>query len=125
MTTAVRVHTSIVDSTVEYLNTAYLTKYDDFNDARVRLVRDLDGGPMFREPLYEVQDRYPSSGQTIERYLRDSKAVPGIHNDAELALIAAALSGVVRGDLYAHQVAALRNVSTNLRASGSMFRVAI
>ena len=57
MSTAVRVQSTIIDSTVEYLNTAYLTKYDDFNDARTAIVRDVTSGPMFREPLFEVQDR--------------------------------------------------------------------
>lgn len=108
MTSAVNVQAKIVDTVVEYLNTAYLTKYDDFNDARARLVSDTSSGPMFREPLFEVQDRYPSSGQTVEAFLRGVGAELGLRDEAEAKLLAQTLRAIAPGELYQHQVDALR-----------------
>jgi ATP-dependent helicase YprA (DUF1998 family) len=108
MTSAVRVYSQIVESTIQYLNTAYLTKYDDFNSARDALVSDIANGPMFREPLYEIQDRYPLSGETVDSFLASSGAIPGIRNVEERSLVASLFSRVVGGELYVHQIEALR-----------------
>jgi Lhr-like helicase len=107
MSTAVRVHSKIIESTVEYLNTAYLTKYDDFNDARTALVRDLRAGPMFREPLFEVQERYPYSGQDLEAFLASSDALPGLRSPTERQLVARLFNAIAPSELYQHQVNAL------------------
>lgn len=107
MTTAVRVQGQILDSTVEYLNTAYLTKDDAFNAARAQLISDVTSGPMFREPLFEIQERYPFSGQDVAAFLSSSAALPGLRNADELALVAKLFSGIAPGELYKHQVDAL------------------
>jgi DEAD/DEAH box helicase domain-containing protein len=107
MNTAVRVQSKIIDSTIEYLNTAYLTKYDDFNDARTAFVRDVASGPMFRDPLFEVQDRYPYSGQNLDAFLASSGVLPGLRSATERQLIAKLFSTIAPGELYQHQVNAL------------------
>lgn len=107
MTTAVRVQSTIIDSTVEYLNTAYLTKYDEFNDARTTFIRDVEKGPMFREPLFEVQDRYPYSGQTLDAFLAATGALPGLKTSTERQLISRLFSSIAPDELYQHQVNAL------------------
>lgn len=108
MTTAVSVQTKIIDSVVEYLNTAYLTKYPDFNEARTRLVADLATGPMFREPMFEVQDRYSVSGQNVDAFLRTSSVLPGLRDETERQLLANLFSAIAPSELYQHQVDALR-----------------
>ena len=107
MNTSVRVQSAIIESTIEYLNTAYLTKYDDFNDARTAFVRDVVSGPMFREPLFEVQDRYPDSGQNLDAFLASSGVLPGLRSAKERELIARLFSAIAPGELYQHQVNAL------------------
>ena len=107
MATATRVLSKIIDSTVEYLDTAYLTKYPDFNEARRRLVRDMESGPTFREALYEIQDRYPLSGQDAKTFIASSNVLPGAKNDEEMRIVASVLSNITSEELYKHQVDAL------------------
>lgn len=52
-----------------YLNTAYRTNSDEFNLARSNLVLDERQGPMFREPVFEVMDRYRVSNLSFVDYL--------------------------------------------------------
>jgi len=105
--TCARIQSKIIDSTVEYLNTAYLTKDDDFNKARDKLIRDLNTGPMFREPLYEIQDRYMLSDSTLGDFLSDSNILPGIESNEELSLFAELFKKIAPQRLYEHQVDAL------------------
>jgi DEAD/DEAH box helicase domain-containing protein len=107
MTTAARVQAQILDSTIEYLNTAYLTKEDAFNIARAQLIRNVASGPMFREPLFEVQDRYPFAGQDLAAFLSSSGALPGIRSPSELMMVAKLFSALAPGELYKHQIDAL------------------
>lgn len=115
MTSTVRLQAQLTDSVVEYLDTAYLTKYDDFNQARARFVRDTVSGPMFREPLFEIQDRYPLSTFTVEQFLASSSALPGLRSDKERAALASLFETSVRGELYEHQVAAARSTLVDRR----------
>ena len=98
-----QVQNQVIESIVEYLDTAYLTKDDDFNSARTTLIKNLNSGPMFREPLYEVQDRYPSSGVKLADYLQQSNVFPGA-NKNDLVLLGKMLSKTASNELYIHQV---------------------
>lgn len=104
---AVRVQERIVASIAEYLDTAYLTKYDDFNEARQKLIRDDSTGPMFKPPLFEIQDRYPSSGQTFRGVVETNKLLPGIKSKEELLLLESMFSQLAPSELYVHQVDAI------------------
>lgn len=94
----------IIDSTVEYLDTAYLTRYPDFNVARESLITNLLDGPMFKEPLYEVQDRYPFSPTTLNQFI--SKLMPSA-SSSEVLAIEKLLNAP--SELYVHQETALAN----------------
>lgn len=98
------IYSEMVESVVEYLDTAYFTKDPSFNDARTALIRDSVEGPMFREPLFEIQDRYPLSGLTISDLL--PSVLPGIGQD-EIGALASLFSKIAPPDeLYKHQVQA-------------------
>ena len=110
MKSAARVLEKITTSTIEYLNTAYLTKCDKFNTARTKLIADTVNGPMFRDALFEVQDRYPSSGMKLDKYLSEGNILSGLKNNEELELISAMLSTLTKNEeLYEHQVDALNS----------------
>ncbi len=104
---AARVQSQIIESTIKYLDTVYLTKYNDFNKARTQLIRDLNNGPMFRDSLYEIQDRYQNSGLSLANFLTSSQSLPGIKNDEELSLISKLFSNIAPEELYTHQIDAL------------------
>lgn len=54
---SVTVHEQIMDSILSYIDTAYLTKNTQFNEARAELIKKTSTGPMFQEPLFEIIDR--------------------------------------------------------------------
>ena len=115
MTSTVRIQSQIANSVVEYLDTAYLTKYDDFNEVRARFVRDTVSGPMFREPLFEMQDRYPLSKHTVDGFLAASDVLPGLKSQDEREAVASLFLSAIRGELYEHQVAALQSTLVDKR----------
>jgi DEAD/DEAH box helicase domain-containing protein len=106
--TSVGIHSKVVDSVVEYLNTAYLTKYDDFNASRAGLVRDTVAGPMFRDPFFEILERYPSCGQTIDQFLSECGERIGLRGENEQRLLSHLLSAIAPKELYEHQLEALK-----------------
>lgn len=107
--TCSRLLPKIIDSTIEYINTAYLTKDDEFNKVRAEFVRDFNG-PMFRTPLYEIQDRYPNSRNDISSLLRSKEILPGIRSSDEVKLLEALFANVMPSPLlYEHQVTAINS----------------
>lgn len=100
---AARLNRQIIDSTVEYLDTAYLTRYADFNTAREKLVTDLHDGPMFKEPLFEIQERYPFSPTTLNNFL--TELLPN-GKSSDIMLLEQLLHAP--DQLYVHQITALR-----------------
>ena len=103
---AVSLQNSIRQRVAEYLGTAYLTSDPLFNIEREKLVLDEARGPMFRVPLFEIQDRYPLSGVTLKDYVK----TPGILekcSEADFDLIASMLASQAPGEFYAHQKQAL------------------
>ncbi len=108
MSTSVGVHSKIVNSTVAYLDTAYLTKCEPFNAARARLVRDLGDGTHVSRTALRDRDRYPASGYTVESLLGASGVVPGLRNDDERKLVARLFAPLAQSELYTHQVDALK-----------------
>jgi len=104
----------IVDSVVKYLNTAYLTKDEKFNSARQKLIENRSSGPMFRVPLFEIQDRYKSSGMTIKEYLL-SKSFASETSDADRLAIGKLLEKIAPAPLYEHQIEAIESSILNDR----------
>ncbi len=104
---AARLHKEIIDTTVEYLNTAYLTRDEKFNAARAQLISDVDDGPMFKEPLFEIQDRYKTSPTRLTEFLSSKELMPGLKSNSELILLENVFKKIAPPDLYVHQVDAL------------------
>jgi DEAD/DEAH box helicase domain-containing protein len=96
----------ISSQVVEYLDTAYLTKCRDFNQARSRFVVDRQRGPMFKEPLFELQERYCLSGKKLSDFLKTTKAL-GELKESDVSAIARLFAPLAGYELYAHQIQAL------------------
>lgn len=104
--TAAIAQSEILNSTVDYINTAYLTRYEDFNKKREEIIRDLKSGPMFREPWFEILDRYVNSGLSISEYIEKTSILGRLtateHND-----LVHMLQRICPPQLYAHQIDSL------------------
>ena len=93
----------------DYIATAYWTSDQAFNDARERLILDLERGPVFREPLFEPVPRYVTSSTSAE----DLVQVAGINRlaaaDVQRAIDLLKQFPPVRAqELYVHQADSIR-----------------
>ena len=89
---------------LDYLLTAYLTKDENFNAEREELIKDKETGPMFKQPLYEIQERYPSSGLTYNSYFQKKGTFESVRNSN---LIYEFLQSIEGNELYKHQIKSL------------------
>ena len=91
----------------DYLLTAYLTKDHLFNKKREELIQDRQIGPMFREPLFEIQDRYPGSGHDLSSFIEKEKTFKGV---TEIDILSSFLKKVAPHELYKHQINSIRTI---------------
>ncbi|MBX9671710.1 MAG: DEAD/DEAH box helicase [Candidatus Obscuribacterales bacterium] len=103
---------AIYESTIEYLDTAFLAKDEKFNQARKALIEDFDNGPMFRHTLFEIQDRYPKSGFKLADCIRKFGLLGGAKNEEIEAICKLFQKEGVDEDLYKHQVDSLTTALT-------------
>ena len=96
----------------DYLITAYLTKDDEFNRAREELINDRIIGPMFREPLFEIQDRYLGSGMDLCSYVSQNNILGPKSLDKTVQSF---LKKIAPHELYKHQILALETIFKNDR----------
>ena len=56
---------------LSYINTAYKTNDDEFNNAREQFLKDFEHSPIFSEPLLEFITRYKLSPTSLSEYLKN------------------------------------------------------
>ena len=94
-----------------YLNTAYRTNSTEFNKARNDLILNDTDGPMFREPVYELIDRYPSSQFSYWEYIESNTDLLSKLNNQQRELLKSMLEkGFGTHKLYEHQVDSLNKL---------------
>ena len=89
---------------LDYLLTAYQTKDEKFNAEREKLIVDKETGPMFKHPLYEIQERYLSSGLTCDSYFKKKGIFESVKKSE---LIYEFLKSIEENELYKHQIKSL------------------
>ncbi len=67
--TLVKTFEDIKESVLDFVDTAYLTKEEEFNKARRDLLSDDDSGPLFKKPRFEILERYKVSEIQFEEIL--------------------------------------------------------
>jgi DEAD/DEAH box helicase domain-containing protein len=110
--TPVTIQEEIVSSVVAYIDTAYKTRYPEFDDARRSFIVDYLSGPMFRAPLFEIQPRYPKSEYTVANYTRSAKLLSGIRNEQEQRRVDELLRAITEEPLYLHQIDSISTALT-------------
>lgn len=93
----------------DYIATAYWSNDQAFNEARERLILDVEHGPVFREPLFEPIHRYVTSKATVEELL----GVAGLdrlgHADAQRVVrLLESFPPIGAKELYVHQEESIR-----------------
>ena len=86
---------------LDYLQTAYLTKDQNFNKARENLIKNKISGPMLRPPQFEIQDRYQLSGITYEKYFKNRSVFNEVSKSEYIYKF---LNSVEKNILYKHQI---------------------
>ncbi|MGH9343623.1 MAG: DEAD/DEAH box helicase, partial [Terriglobia bacterium] len=93
----------------DYIATAYWTSDQAFNEARERLILDVERGPVFREPLFEPVPRYVTSSLRAEDMLRIAGIDRVAPTEAERAAGLLKRFPPVRAlELYVHQEGSIR-----------------
>ena len=94
-----------------YLNTAYRTNDQEFNKQRSKLINDPESGPMFREPVFELMDRYKSGELTFWEYVEKNTNITESLDDAGISRLKSMLDNGFGGHkLRQHQIDALDSV---------------
>lgn len=94
-----------------YLNTAYRTNSEEFNQERSNLILDDVSGPMFREPVYELIDRYPLADYNYHEYAENCTEITKKLNPHQKEHLKAMLrNGFGSHKLYEHQIISLNEV---------------
>ncbi|MBB3059241.1 DEAD/DEAH box helicase [Microbulbifer rhizosphaerae] len=106
--TLTQVYGSIKERLRIYLNTAYLTNSDSFNKAREQFVLDDENGPMFRKPVFEIMDRYKSSGLSFWDFLSQKTTITkSLSLEGRDRLQSMIENGFGTHALYSHQIEAV------------------
>ncbi len=95
----------IKESVLEYIDTAYLTNDEVFNEERKKLIASEETSPIFREPVFEPIKKYVETKTGFNELLNIS-ALESI-SDTDKKLLEAMLSKIgpiSSSSLYEHQV---------------------
>jgi DEAD/DEAH box helicase domain-containing protein len=98
----------IKESVLDYIDTAYLTNDDSFNDERKKLISSEKDSPIFREPVLEPIKKYVETSAGFNEMLEIS-SLEGISVDNKKLLnkMLSKIAPVSSSSLYEHQVDSL------------------
>lgn len=108
-TTLLGLYSELRERVRDYIDTAYLSNDDEFNEERTKLLLDAERSPVFRPPLFEPAARYVSSSIASRDLLHCAGMVGLSPREVELAeALVNAFAPVRDRSLYVHQENSIR-----------------
>lgn len=68
----VEIENNISEAILEYIDTAYNTENQEFNESRLKLLKNSQVGPIFRDARYEFLKRYKLSNVQFEEFIENN-----------------------------------------------------